>query len=376
MSITNTLLFFKVHFKNHITSKTGLLLALVFPLVFIAIFGIAFQDGPGQTTIELALLNQDTDGNLSGIYVNVLSDAEFEDGTPIFHLKSIEEETSVVEELQKNELAALLMIPENFTICISQNQSIALTLKGDITSADFSIANAVINDITNAFMGKADSSVVTVVSIAGEEEVSFFNLLVPAMLIFAILNNLGTVATNSLQDVKSGILDRLTLTKMKPYEYLSGLILSQLSIAFMQIPVVFGAAMLFGFPMSTQVFYAAIFIAFLAISATAMGIILATIFSDPNSVGGAAGLISTMMLFLAGAFVPLPNPELTSNFFGHKLHLFDALPATSVLNGLKQLLFYNASMADVMFELSMTIFVGLVLIAISITLYTRKFIRK
>ena len=102
-----------------------------------------------------------------------------------------------------------------------------------------------------------------------------------------------------------------------------------------------------------------------------MGVILASIVKDHPSVGGVAGLVSTVSLFLAGAFVPLPNPELF-NLGSNIVHLFDFLPPTTSLTGLKMLLFSDRTLMDVTYELSMTAFLSLLYLFIAIKLYSKR----
>ena len=388
MNLFRIKLLYKSHLKAHIRSKQGLLLSLVFPLLFIGVFGIAFQDSPGQSTISLAIMNNDEGikdplvldsydrDHFSNEFLSVIENLTYEDGIPTFDVKYIthEENDEVSMELERNQITAIMVIPENFSEVLINpaiNGSTKLAVRGDYSNPDYTVTIAIIESIVSQFFGDDEKrGIVVAEGIVVVEESSFFDLLVPAMLIFAIMNNLGTVATVALGDVKTGLLDRLRLTKMKPYEYLLTLILSQVTVAIVQIPILFGTAFLFGFPFSTQILYAIIFAVFLALSATAVGVILASIVKDHTSVGGVAGLVSTVSLFLAGAFVPLPNPELF-NLGSNVVHLFDFLPPTTSLTALKMLIFSERTLMDVTYELSMTAFLSIFYLIIAIKLYTK-----
>lgn len=378
-------LLYLTHFKAHVRSKQGLLLSLVFPILFIGVFGIAFGNTGGPEIIQLAVVNQDT-----GIEVNsqlistqileIMKEIKHEDGTQYFELQTISFDEGM-SQLEKREFSAMLFIPQNFSstaeaiLSSHSNFTTSIQVFGDPSIPNYSITVSVLENIISNYFGWSEGNLISVDSrLIIAEESNFFDMLVPAMMIFGIMNNLGVVATVALGDVKTGILDRLRLSKMKPYEYLIGLIMSQVTVTIVQIPIVIGTALFFGFPLKTQLIYAFVFGIFLAFAATAIGIIFASLINDINTVGGVSGLVSTVLMFLGGAFVPLPNPTLF-NIGNHTLRIFDILPSTSALTALRLMLSNNWSFSEVTFEFALCSSISILLLLLSIIIYTKIHLR-
>ncbi|MCH8909024.1 MAG: ABC transporter permease, partial [Candidatus Heimdallarchaeota archaeon] len=83
---------------------------------------------------------------------------------------------------------------------------------------------------------------------------------------------------------------------------------------------------MFGFPFSTRIIFAFIFVIFLSLAMSGIGIILASLAQDQNTVAGLANMIATPMAFLASAFFPMPNPTIITSFIGGRtLGIFDLL---------------------------------------------------
>jgi ABC-2 type transport system permease protein len=403
--------------------KPAFFFTLIFPLVFVGIFGLAFQTSdPTNSTIDIGILNHDTGipSNLtafnlygetvsghyySNSYINLLESITFENNeTKIFKITNYSNQVQAIEDLNKRRIKLLLVIEDDFSLGVLTSWRLVLEsnnfnhtwenypqkdfktqveLRGDPSLVSFTIGVSVINEINRVFfsagMNFENGVQTTIKPITDTQGLTQFDLIVPGLIIFAILSTLSTTASVALADVKYGQLDRLRLSKLQPREYLVAIIMAQLFISFLQIPILLLSSMIFGFRFSQTMFFSAyIFAMFVSFAISGLGILLAGLVKDQSAVVGLATMISTPMAFLAGAFFVVPNPTIISSgsiFGNNEFGLFDILPATTAISGLRLILVNNYTLMDVFFELIVTVILGLLYLAIGIVIYSRKHFR-
>ncbi len=394
-----------VSFRN----RQAFFFSIIFPLIFVGVFGLAFQEGaPGNSTIPIGLVNLDgglpegvslqgVDGSqISGKYfserfVDILSSLKFEDNeTKIFNFKSFQGLQDARTELEKQDIHALLVIPESFSLAmVSAMQqafpnmtlqgvpqaNTSVVLEGDQSLINFNIATTVVEQVLKDFVkfGQIEAKTVAlqVEGNISSKGLTAFDLIVPGLVIFAVLNNLSTVAAVSVSDISEGMLDRLRKTKMKGYHYLGAIILAQISLAFIQIPIMFFAASLFGFPITKSIGYAFIVALLMALAVSGIGIIAGGLTENADAAGSLGAIIGVPMAFLAGSFFLVPNPT----FFDvgwFRLRIFDFLPATPAVDMLRITLLNDKTIFDTPFEFAMLLFDAVLFLSIGLLIYVRK----
>ncbi len=397
-------------------NRQAFFFSIIFPLIFIGVFGIAFQESsPGNRTIPIGIINKDmgvpdnlsiTLGNGSVIsgtyfseqYIKILKEITFEDNeTKIFDVTLFSNQDDAQIELEKQKIYALVLIPENFSEGMlaayrrflenlnpfgnysgypPSNFTTSVVVKGDQTLIDFSIAGQVVKEVLNQFMnfGREDPISVNIDGDISSRGLTTFDYIVPGLFIYAILNNLGTVATIALSDVQSGLLSRLRLTKVKPFEYLLALIFSQVTLSLLQVPIMFGAAAIFGFPLTLHLIYAFLFSVVLALGISGIGVFVAGLVKDADTVGALAAIIGTPMAFLAGAFFDVPNPVLVSSSITgtDPIRVLDFLPATPAISGLRLILLANRTLSETWFSFLLLIIDSIFFLVLGILVYSKK----
>lgn len=416
MDITRVFYLTKSNFKVFTRVRQSFFFSMIFPLIFIGLFGLAFQEGdPGNTTISILLQSEDTgipyqlplvEGNnlpadyYSKQFLTILENITFEDGkTPIFSIeqRSASEFDKSIIDVEKRKYKALVILDEDFSLAVLSARKLSfeqripeinwseypektltdIRLKGDPSLIAYSITSQVFDVVIDSYfsMSADESTAVLLRESLNSDGLTTFDLVVPGLVIFAIINNLGTTAGVAVRDVAAGQLDRLRLTKMKNTEYIISIILSQMMMASLQIPIMFGTAMLFGFPMTLGIFLSGFLLSLLVnIAITGMGVMLAGLSSDPSAVGGLAAIIGTPMAFMAGAFFSMPNPILIAEggLLGeNSFRLFDILPPTKAITAMR-LLLVGRELSDVWFELLVTAILSVIYLSLGILIYSKK----
>ncbi|GAH87858.1 unnamed protein product, partial [marine sediment metagenome] len=178
---------------------------------------------------------------------------------------------------------------------------------------------------------------------------TFFDFLVPGVIILAIVMNLTFVATTLTEESEFKTLERLQLTPMKSHHLVGGLLLTQIMIATLQIAVLFGFAALLGFNATGSYILASLIALFLSLSCSGIGFIIAAFVKKSSLAGGIGTLISVPFFILTGAFIPINTPNLFT-ISGNEFNLLDILPTRVAYNMMNRVLIYNQSYSNMTYE--------------------------
>lgn len=141
---------------------------------------------------------------------------------------------------------------------------------------------------------------------------------------------------------KNGVLKRLSVTPVRPWEFLTAQILSRLFVMLATTGIVYGACtFLYGF--SCRGSLAALFMVFLAggLAMISLGLLLAARGSSEELAGGILNLISWPMMFLSGVWFSL---EGTAPWVQALSQVF---PLTHLIEGARKVMNDGAGLADV-----------------------------
>lgn len=143
--------------------------------------------------------------------------------------------------------------------------------------------------------------------VVGGREVPYVEWLFPGILgMNMMFSGLFGVGYTVVRYRKNGVLKRLSVTPMKPSEYLTAQVLSRVVIMFVTTVIVYtGCTLLYGFECRGS--YAALVVVFLAgaFSMISMGLLVAAKISSEELAGGLLNLISWPMMFLSGVWFSL-----------------------------------------------------------------------
>jgi len=114
--------------RRRLRTPVGLIVLLIFPLVFAGMVGMAFSPSTGSDSAlpVITILVVDHDGDLlANALQNATGNEEF---SRRFDLKWIEEEDEARRMMDNGEASALLILPENFTADLLDGKQATLTL--------------------------------------------------------------------------------------------------------------------------------------------------------------------------------------------------------------------------------------------------------
>jgi ABC-2 type transport system permease protein len=409
----------KTHFRYYSRTKSVLMGSLAFPLIFIGVFGVAFQiSTPGAETINLGIVVDDhgipenanvydvngtlLKGNdITNDFIELLESITFEDNiTNVFKIEhfSSGEEKQALDEVNKRDQLAILYIQNDFSLgfmaALRQKLTISqpklnmswegfpdidyqtdIIIKGDQTLQAFSIASSIIENVIDVFFNlgevQAKGTTFLVEGSIDSKGLTAFDFVLPGLVVFALLNTLGVVANVALRDVQSGLLDRLRISKITSWEYTGSIIIGQLIVSLCQIPIMFGVGIMFGFPVSVDLILAFALAIMISLSMTGFGLIIAGIAKNPDAAGSTSAMIATPMAFLASAFFIVPNPEIVK-IGSNSLGIMDLLPPTPAIEALRLVLLGGKSISGVWFQFALLFILTTIYLFAGIIIYSKK----
>ncbi len=114
--------------RRRLRAPVGLIVMLIFPLVFAGMVGMAFGpssgSGSGLPVVTILMVDHDED-LLSGVLQNATGNEEF---SRQFDMVWIEEEDEARRMMENGEASALLILPENFTSDLLDGKPVTLVL--------------------------------------------------------------------------------------------------------------------------------------------------------------------------------------------------------------------------------------------------------
>ena len=157
---------------------------------------------------------------------------------------------------------------------------------------------------------------------------------------------------------------------LRPAEFLSGLCLSQLAVAVIQVLLLFLTALALGFQNRGSLLLALGIGIILAFSSVGMGLLLGCFMrTDTDALNTGSARFNDSSLF-SGAFFAMPAPILFI-VKDHPINMFDFLPASHGMLALQQVLSGGANLAEVGFRTTATLFLSLLYFIISVLIYRR-----
>ncbi len=378
------------YIKETIRSRIFLLIAVLLPIFFMIFMALAFGGAlaPVQT-YSIYVLNDDigytnatTTYEFGVLFVETLENASYpavenEDLVPIYSVDEIQSfNESIEQDLVEGNHNLIVIISSNFSeVLFNVDQDIFITVLGDPTTSNFQSAVSILGEIFNTYTVSARSIFTTVQgqsSINQEHtidifEQTFFDQLVPGIVILAIVMNLTFVATTLVEEQEFNTLERLQLTPMRAYHLIGGLLIAQLAVALVQIIILLGLSLLFGFNATGSFILAGLVAWLLSLSASGFGLIIASFSNKGGVASGIGSMVAIPLFMLTGAFIPIPNPTIFSigvNQFG----VVDLLPTSFAYDMMNGILMHGQTFSDLTFELVSLIILTIIYLGIGLVL--------
>ena len=323
----------RANLKMTVRNRMNLFWLLVFPAVFILLFGY-LVGGNSNFSAGVGVVN----GSATPISKQMVSVMK---KSKIFELQN----GAKKEELQKlkdGKITAVLVFPEKAV----QGKPLRVQSYIDKSKQGTSQATAAaIGQIAEQFNQQAAGPTPRIIALntrsVQSKNLRFIDFLVPGLLGMSIMNN-GLIGLSSAFVVmrERGILRRVRVTPFPLMSFIAARVLTQLLIALLQATILLGMAKVaFNLSMVGSLLNVAAFVILGSLAFLTIGFFIAGVSRKVESANALANLVGFPMLFLAGVFFPLDQAPTWIQYVAK------VLPLSYLADGLRQVMIYGASIS-------------------------------
>src|SRR3990167_5874690 len=326
--------------KRFFRDKVAMFFTLVFPLIFLFVFGSLFGKDRGAK-FDLAIINQSQSAFTQNFIVD-LKKSDFITEKPVTSIDDAK------EKMGRGEVDTILLLPPQFGQQSGDNQppggqAVVYYDPGNAqTGQTFaSILSGILGGVNEQITGQKPLFTVTQQS-TGKEGLSSFDYIFSGMLGFTLLSLGFFGLTNSLPSMKKeGILRRLRSTPIRTSQFILGNALNYLAIGITAITVMFMVGITV-FKFNMQGDYPS-FIALVIMGTILMfgfGLAIAGWAKNENQAAPLAHLVAFPTMFLSGTFFPrFLMPQWLQNAAG-------LLPLSPIIDGFRFIFTENKTLFD------------------------------
>jgi ABC-2 type transport system permease protein len=277
---------------------------LIFPLIFMVIFGWAFggSDVPSYT---LAVVDTDQSPASETFITHALPQV------PIFQVNSLDSAGDALTQLKQGDIRAFIVIPSGFGAAVEANRAGTATnipLNVTYDESDIAISSEIISALNTALRAFANIQIPIAIDahpINIEREITQMDFLAPGIIIFGLLIMIPTSARIMTRDKEKGYLARLLTTPTHPWEFITGYTLCLLLIAVVQIIFFILLGWLFGMDIVGSLALAFLVFVLTALASIGIGMIVAALSKSENQAEPLTWLFAMPLAMLSGVWFSL-----------------------------------------------------------------------
>ena len=369
--------------KKLVRDKSNLIFIIIFPVLLMVLYSVTLSGSLiDLDSVQVGVVNLD-EGNSGSQLVAAIDKINHDEGNDIIKWVNLDNESEGLEKLNNEVISSMIIIPENYSACSGNNSDTGILIEGDPTSMNYLFSITSIQMYLNEYSKRVHENIshdhineVNMISkpLKGMDSFNFFDYMAPGLIVFSLLINISSIASNISEECEDGMLRRLKLSKMKSRDYVISTILSWIIIGIIEIVVVFLIAVLLGFHWQggfTSIAAAVFTGALTLISSISLAIMIVSITKSTSQTVSLAALVSIPLSVICGSLFPLPEFYIGS-INGHPVQIYEILPWNQAVTILRQLLTFGKGLNELWINIALVAVIGFVLLAISVILFNRK----
>jgi ABC-2 type transport system permease protein len=330
--------------KRYFRDPVALFFTLVFPVIFLLIFGAMSRSN--SVSFNIAVVNH-SDTTFASDFVDQLK------RNKVFSIKDVQGFDQAKEKMGQGELDSIVELPANFgksdAASIPRGELVVYyqEAKPDTGQTVASVMQRVLDGINSKLVAVNDPLVV-VQKATKTTNLTRFDYTVSGIVGFSLMSlAIFGMANGFPADKKSGALRRLRATPLRASQLILATALEYLLIGLLTVVVMFAVAtMLFDFNMRGSYLTLAVFVLLGVFSLFGFGMAIGGWAKNENQSAPLSNLVAFPMMFLTGVFFPV---YLMPEWLQSISHF---LPLTPVIDGIRLITTENASLLSLGPELA------------------------
>lgn len=337
-------------------------IVFILPMVFIAIFAIIFGGSGTSINFDLGIIQSEKTLTLE----HVLSEAKHRNGENIFSIKLFEDYAVGAEELKK----------ENIDLLIENNGE-KFALQVNPLNQYSSIVSNVITDVIEQINGVDNSQFYEVTQIELDnfdtDNFSAFQYIAIGLIIYGLLILIPQVAHDFAKIKNYGLIFRYSTSKVNSLEIILGHYFYLLIIGIIQLFILFGVALLFGFQISGNPLLAILIVGIPTVSfAVAIGLLIGAFIKNADTATNVGTLFSIILGFFSGAFADNVDTATEISIAGKSISLAELIPSFHSTEALRSILIHGSSLNDVSHHVLFLVVSSTILLFLSIIMFSKR----
>ena len=341
-----------------------LVITIVFAPCFVFMYYLMFQTESER--YDIVLVNRDKTVlifnqalNLGDTLMQYLTSYQGGEEDASLEFSTGRDREEGLNRLRQGDADVMLVFPENLTPRLINpdyaGEETVLELVGDITDMHYIIGAVWTEELINRFIMDATGTGMPVewkeTSLGYSGQRSEFELYVPGLLIFAIIMMMFTASATIVREPEAGTLERLKISNLGAFQYLTGISLVQLIIGIFSMLLTLWTAEALGYEVIPGTFGFLVLIGFLtSLSMIGFSLIVASVCRSIKDVAIIGTFPLMIMMFFSGAFFPVGGGRLFT-LGGHVLHLNDLLSPTWAVDALNKVLIKGLDIEETLPEM-------------------------
>jgi ABC-2 type transport system permease protein len=289
MTMRAFLAMIRANLKMTVRNRTALFWNLIFPALFILIFGAVFDQGQIEFDVGVA-------GESSAAYEATIQTLEAEQAFSV----TVEDDTeTALEALKDGDRDVVLVFGEENGAATPPVQ----IYYDETDQSNAQIAVGAVNNLLLRVLQGEEGTIAQPVAVTGQD-ITFMDFFLPGILAMAIMNS-GVIglSTAFVTYRERGILRRIKVTPFRLTSFISARVVSQLIVAVPQSLILIGLALLFfDFTLRGNPLVILLVIFLGALAFLSIGFAVSSIAPNVETAASYSNLITFPMLFLSGVF--------------------------------------------------------------------------
>lgn len=280
--------FMRAYLTESVRNLVGLFFTVFFPVMFLLIFGFVFS---GETSYRRTI----------GIYTDdtkIISTLE-EMGN--WDVKLYHDKEGLLNDVKESKLPiGVTVMGTNVNLYYQDDPS----LIGEIKILELSLKGTIEKAINSARKYiDVDSNQIQQTS----KEITDFDYMMMGVIALSLFSNgMFSIITVFGNYRKKGVLRRLALTGVEPVKIISSVALVRLALSFLSLAVVLLlCSVIFKSNIQFNWFLLVPTVVFVTTGMMAIGVLLVSLFKNPNAASNAASIFNTVMVFFSGVYFPI-----------------------------------------------------------------------
>ncbi len=351
------ILSFKTLFRN--LKSTAIIFVL--PIVFMAIFGLAFG-GENKVKFNLGIYQEEISFSLSEIFKEIDNKNE----NIQINIQNYNNLSDLKKDLNENKIDLGLYLDKKlenggqFEIFLAKN------------NPSTQINSSIVIDILNQVFFEQSSIKKTIIN-NNDNNFNSFNFLAPGLIVYGLIILIPSIIAQSFSQIgEKKYIFRYSFAKISAIEIILGNILFYFLLGIIQTIILYYTATLFGYQATGNVFIALVPIFLTLFFVISIGLIIGSLFSKSESATNIGTIVNIILGFFSGSFIANVGSLLEFKFLSLNLQFNDILPTKWGTVVVDKILTNNLNLVDIQDELLILAISGIISLFLSITIYSKK----